>query len=291
MTALALWASLFVVSAPAQAPAVSLVDLLVEGQTLYTMAVDKQPESLTAALDLVRQAERAVAPETVRKRLPAGARPDTQDLTVLGALRARISTLTSTIEKRRDYFTRQFEDIQYLVKRKRFDDARSALDRLPADAPTADPACPFADLRREIDRAMPIRRAQPPGTASGTASGTTSRPATNRKLLATGILATAVLAVTGAAVHNSMNQKYDQMSFLPPGSNQWWALYDAAEGQRRARNGLYAATVGVGAAFAIAGAIRANSSPSRMLAPFGPHSFVGFSFDPHRPAIMVVKIF
>jgi hypothetical protein len=309
MTAFALWASLFFVSASAQAPAkppmqsptpaptqvVSLVDLLVEGQTLYTMAVDKQPESLTAALDLARQAQRAVADETVKKRLPAGAHPDEHDLTVLGALRARISTLASAIEKRRDYFKGQYEDIQNLVQRKHFDEARSALDRLPADAPTADPICPFADLRDEIQRAMPIYRAQPLGTASGNpaASGppASSSPTSNRRLLATGIVVTAVLATTGAAVHSSMNQKYDQMSFLPAGSYQWWALHDEADQQRRVRNGLYAAAIGVGTAFAIVAAVKANSSPSRALAPFGPHTFVGFSPDPHRPAIMVVKIF
>jgi len=111
MTAIA-WATLlflFVfapVQAPVQAPAktppaVSLVDLLVEGQTLYTLAVDKQKEDLTAALDLARQAQRSVADDIVKKRLSRGEHPEPQDLAVLGALRARISVLVSAIEKQR----------------------------------------------------------------------------------------------------------------------------------------------------------------------------------------------
>jgi hypothetical protein len=87
--------------APYTQQTMTLVDLLVEGQTLYTMAVEKQAESVTAALELARQAERAVAADTVKKRLAAGARADPQDLTVLGALRARVSTLTHDQEKRR----------------------------------------------------------------------------------------------------------------------------------------------------------------------------------------------
>jgi tetratricopeptide (TPR) repeat protein len=89
-----------------QAPAkttqtVSLVDLLVEGQTLYTLAVDKQKEDLTAALDLARQAQRSVADDTVKKRLSRGEHAEPQDLAVLGALRARISVLVGAIEKQR----------------------------------------------------------------------------------------------------------------------------------------------------------------------------------------------
>jgi hypothetical protein len=164
MTALMLSASLFFVSADAQTTAqppaqtkttpqaVSLVDLLVEGQTLYTLAVDKQPESLTAALELARQAQQAVADETVKKRLGAGARPDDRDLTVLGALRARISILVSGIEKRREYFAQQYTDIEKMIQRNRLADAHLALDSVPADAPTADPVCPFADLRAELQR-------------------------------------------------------------------------------------------------------------------------------------------
>jgi len=125
MTTLAVWASLLVALAPAQAPTkpptqsitqtVSLVDLLVEGQTLYTMAVDKEPESLTAALELVRQAQTAVSDDTVRRRLLGGVRPDPQDLTVLGALRARISILAGSIEKKlaEDYRT-QADTAKYL---------------------------------------------------------------------------------------------------------------------------------------------------------------------------------
>jgi len=280
MTALALWASLFVVSAQTQT--VSLVDLLVEGQTLYTMAVDKQPESLTAALDLVRQAQRAVDGDAVRKRL-AGARADAQDLTVLGALRARMSTLATSIEKRRDYFKRQFQDIQFLVHRKRLDDARLALDRLPADAPTADPACRFDELRAELERLIATRRAQELGKISS------SSP--KRGLLVGGIVAAAALAGAGAAVHHSMNTTYYEMSFLPPGSYQWWNLYDEAVGMRKARNGLYSAAFGVGAAFAIVGAVKAHTSANRSFSPFGPRTWVGFSVDPRRPSIMVVKVF
>jgi hypothetical protein len=132
------------------------------------MGLDKQAESLEAALDLVRQAQRAVADDTVRKRLPAGARPDAQDLSVLGALRARISTTASAIEKRREYFKGQFEDIQNLVQRKRLAEARVALDHLPADAPTADSACPFASLRAEVDRTIAL--ANDYRTQAGTAS-------------------------------------------------------------------------------------------------------------------------
>src|SRR5436190_20927579 len=98
MTATAALIALLFVSAPqAQGQTVSIVDILVEGQTLYTLAVDKQPESLTGALDLARQAERAVAADTIRKRLPADARPDPQDLAVLGTLRARTAILVSGI--------------------------------------------------------------------------------------------------------------------------------------------------------------------------------------------------
>ena len=82
-------------------PNVSLVDLLVEGQTLYTLAVDKQKEDLAAALDLAHQAQRSVSDDTVRKRLSRSERADPQDLAVLGALRARISVLVSSIEKKR----------------------------------------------------------------------------------------------------------------------------------------------------------------------------------------------
>jgi tetratricopeptide (TPR) repeat protein len=397
--------------------------LLVEGQTLYTMAVDTQPENLTAALDLARQAQRAVADETVRKRLPAGARPDAQDLTVLGALRARISVLASAIEKRREYFRRQFEDIQNLVQRQRLDDARSALDRVPADAPTADPACPFADLRAELGRTMAIARDD--RTQAGTAAsmgladdavrlyrraqavdpsgadydalgqdardrasflgakrkeigsllenrrlssaarematvdpllpvdeglyqfqalkadlhkrqdelsdtvhaaqaamnsrqyaaaerlwraaadldrdqlfedgirraqelGKASGQTPNRKWWVGGVLVTAMLAGTGVVVQHSMNETYAQMSFVPPGSPSWWSLHDNAEGLRKARNGLYVAAIGVGAAFSIYGAARANTSPSR---PLAPRTWVGFGIDPRRPAIMVVRTF
>ena len=151
MTA-ALISLLLVSTAQAPAQAVSLTDVLVEAQTLYTLAVDKQPESLTAALELAQRAERAVADDTIKKRLPAGSRPDPQDLTVLGSLRARIGILVSGIDKRRDYFIGQFEDIQKLLSKDRIDEARVALDHLPADAPSADPACPFADLRSELDR-------------------------------------------------------------------------------------------------------------------------------------------
>jgi tetratricopeptide (TPR) repeat protein len=404
---------------------VSLVDLLVEAQTLYTMAVDKQPESLTAALDLARQAQRTVADEAVRKRLPAGIRPDAQDLTVLGALRARISTLVGALEKRRDSFKRQYEDIQSLLQRKRLGDARIALDRLPADAPTADAVAPFADLRAELDRTIaaaedlrtqgdtaksqgladdavklyrraqaidpsgadydalcqeardhasfltnkrkeirglledrrlssatremaaieallpvdqalyqfealrveirarqeelsatviaaetamasreyataerlwreaalmdrdqlfedPIRRAQDLGKASGPKS---------HKAMLQGILWTAVLAGTGVAAHQSMSEKYDEMYYFPPGSNQWWNLYDDAERMRKTRNGLYVAAFGVGTAFAIYGAVRANTSPGRSFSPFGPKTWVGLNVDPRRPSFMVVRIF
>src|SRR6187431_2854460 len=65
---------------PKNPPAVSLVDLLVEGQTLYTLAVDKQKEDLAAALDLAHQAQRSVADDTVRKRLSRSERADPQDL-------------------------------------------------------------------------------------------------------------------------------------------------------------------------------------------------------------------
>jgi len=435
MTACAVWVSLLLVSAPAQAPTkpptpsvpqtVSLVDLLVEAQTLYTMAVDKQPESLTAALDLARQAQRTVADETVRKRLPAGIRPDAQDLTVLGALRARISTLVTAIEKRRDYFKRQFDDIQSLVQRKRLSDAQSVLDHLPPDAPTADPASPFANVRAELTRTIAIaddlrtqadtakaqgladdavklyRRAQaidPSGAdydalceeardhaafltakrkeirtflenrrlssatremaaveallpvdqalyqfetlrveirarqeelsatviAAETAMasreyataerlwreaalidrdqlfdepirraqdlGKASRPRSH-KALVQGILWTAVLAGTGVAAHQSMTEKYDEMYFFPPGSYQWWNLYDDAERMRKTRNGLYVAAFGVGTAFAIYGAVRANQAPGRSFEPFGPKTWVGFNVDPKRPSFMVVRIF
>lgn len=172
MTTIAMWATLLflLVSAPAPvssnaqgqdqtkttAQTVSLLDLLVEGQTLYTMAVDKQQENLTAALDLARQAQRAVDEGTVRKRTSAGVRPDPQDLTVLGALRARTSVLVNDIQKRREYYHRQYEDIQKLIQQKRLGDAKSALERLSADAPTADPDCPFADLRADLKQAMAI---------------------------------------------------------------------------------------------------------------------------------------
>jgi hypothetical protein len=262
---------------------VTLVDLLVEGQTLYTMAVEKQAESVTAALELARQAERAVAADTVKKRLAAGARADPQDLTVLGALRARVSTLTQDLEKRREYFDRQFDNIQDLVHRKRFDDAQMALDRLPADTPTADAAYPFANLRADVDRAMAARRAE--------ASVKASRPASHRGLVVGGILTTAALVGAGVAVHHSMADKYYEMSFLPPGSYEWWNLNDAAEGQRKARNGLFAAAVGVGAAFAIIGAVTTHPSANRTFSPFGPRTWVGFSIDPRRPSITVVKVF
>jgi hypothetical protein len=168
MTTFAMWATLLflLVSAPVPAPsrtqtqnttqAVSLLDLLVEAQTLYTMAVDKQKESLTAALDLARQAQRVIDDGTVKKRTSAGVRPDPQDLTVLGALRARISVLVGDIQKKREYYHRQYEDIQKLIQQKRVADARSALDRLPADAPTADPDCPFADLRADLKQTIAV---------------------------------------------------------------------------------------------------------------------------------------
>ena len=168
MSAFARWATLLLLfaAAPQPTPAtaqtkatpetVSLIDLLVEAQTLYTLAVEKQQENLTAALDLARQAQRAVADDTVKKRTSNGARPETQDLTVLGALRARISVLVSDIPRRREYFRRQYEDVQNLVRQKRLKDARLTLDRLPADTPTADPDCPFADLRAELDRTIAL---------------------------------------------------------------------------------------------------------------------------------------
>jgi len=297
MTALMLSASLFFVSAQAQTTAqppaqtkttpqaVSLVDLLVEGQTLYTLAVDKQPESLTAALELARQAQQAVADETVKKRLGAGGRPDDRDLTVLGALRARISILLSGIEKRREYFSQQYTDIEKMIQRNRLADAHLALDSVPADAPTADPVCPFADLRAELQRLESQAHAK-----ELKSSGSIG----NRKWLTQGLVFTAVLAGTGTAAHFLMNDKLDQMSFVPPSSSEWWGLYDNANQLRQVRNGFYAAAVGAGIAVTIYVAVkgsRANTKPSRALAPFGPNTWVGFNIDPKRPGLMVVRVF
>jgi hypothetical protein len=239
MTTLALWVSLLFVSVPAQAPAqaqtktpppaVSLVDLLVEGQTLYTLAVDKQTVNLTAALELARQAQQAVADDTVKKRLPAGARPDDQDLAVLGSLRARISVLVASLEDQ-----------------------------------------------------IRLEKLNKPSGAS------------NKKWLTQGLIFAAVLAGTGGAAHFAMNDKLDQMSFVPAGSSEWWALYDNADQLRQVRNGFYVAAVGAGVAVTIYGAVkgsRSNKSPSRVLAPFGPRTFLGFNIDPRRPAFMFVRIF
>jgi len=378
MPALALWTSLFFVSAPAQAstkpptPAptqvVSLVDLLVEGQTLYTMAVDAQRESLTAALDLARQAQRAVADDTVRRRLPAGAHADAHDLTVLGALRARISTLASALERaiaedyrtqaarassmgladdavklyrraqavdpsgadydalgqaardRASFLSAKREEIRSLLENRRLSSAAREMATVEPLLPVDEGLYQFQALKADLvkrqdelsdavraaqaamdsrqyasaerlwraaavlDRDQPfeaeIRRAQDSGKVSGHTQ--------NRRWWVGGVLVTGMLAGTGLVVQHSMNETYDQMSFVPPGSSQWWNLHDNAEGLRKARNGLYVAAIGVGAAFSIYGAVRANTSPSR---PLAPRTWVGFGIDPRRPAIMVVRTF
>ena len=292
--------SLLIISAQ-QAPAqpVSLTDVLVEAQTLYTLAVDKQPESLTAALDLARQAQRAVADDTIRKRLPAGAQPDPQDLTVLGSLRARIGILVNGTVKRRDYFIGQFQDIQKLLARERFDDARAALDNLPADAPSADPACPFADLRAELDRNVAQIRRRDSSTPASHAAGT---PATygagtpaNRKGIAAGVAFTTVFTVAALAAHSSMNGTLDRMTSLPPGSVDWWAASSDADQMRKIRNGFALAAVGTGVALTIYGAAKAarnNTAAGRSSAPPSkPRTWVGFNFDLRNPAITVVRIF
>jgi len=281
ITATAAWISLLVLASP-QAPAkatVSLVDVLVEGQTLYTLAVDKQQESLTAALDLAHQAQRAVADDMVRKRLSGGVRPDPQDLTVLGSLRARIAILVKDIEKRREYFNGQFVDIQKLLQKNRLDEAQSALQSLPADAPTADPACPFADLRAELDQAVALARLQAANTSP------------NKKVITQGIIWTALFTGVAVAAHSSMNGKLDDMYYLPAGSNLWWSTYDDAQQMRKIRNGFAVAAFGMGAAFTIYGAARHHSASVRPFSPFGPRTWVGFNFDPHKPAIQVVRIF
>ena len=127
---------------------------MAEGRRLYTLAVEKQQESLTAALDLARQAQRAVADDAIGRRQSAAARPDAPDVTVLGTLRASISALISGLEKRRESFRHLYEDIQDTFQRKRLGEARAALDRLPADAPTEDPEFPFATLRADVERTI-----------------------------------------------------------------------------------------------------------------------------------------
>lgn len=289
MIATAALVALFVsASQQTPAPTVSITDVLVEAQTLFTLAVDKQPESLTAALDLARQAQRAIADDTIKKRLPAGAHPDPQDLTVLGSLRARTGILVDGLEKRREYFIGEFEAIQKLLERQRFDEARLALEHLPADAPSADPACPFADLRAELDR-------------NNSSGNSTVKPATaqpkapaGRKVIVAGSVAAAVFAVSAVAAHNSMNSSLDQLSFLPPGSLDWWSTSNDVDQMRRVRNGFAVAAVGTGVALAIYGAARSarnNTATGRAPAPSRPRTVVGFSFDPRNPAITVVRIF
>jgi hypothetical protein len=285
MTATAALVALLV-SASQQTPAqtVSITDVLVEAQTLYTLAVDKQPESLTAALDLARQAQRAIADDAIRKRLPAGAHADAQDLTVLGSLRARTGILVDGLDKRREYFIGQYEDIQKLLERKRFDEARLALQHLPPDAPLADPACPFADLRAELDRSTALTR-----TKAASAPGPS-----NRKWIIAGTVSAAVFTVSALAAHNSMNASLDQLSFLPPSSLDWWTTSNDAEQMRRIRNGFAVAALGTGVALAIYGAARAarnNTAAGRSPSPSRSRTLVGFTFDPRGPAITVVKIF
>lgn len=144
---------------------------MAEGRALYTQAVDKQQESLTAALDLARQAQRAVADDAIGRRQSAGARPDAPDVTVLGSLRASISALISAMEKRREYLQQQYDDIQRAVQRKQLAGANAALDRLPADAPTADPAFPFTTLRADLERTIALAETYRKQAAAASALG------------------------------------------------------------------------------------------------------------------------
>jgi tetratricopeptide (TPR) repeat protein len=126
---------------------VALVDVLVEGQSLYTLATERAPQSLSEALDLARRAQTLTADATLRQQGwdPRTSRPD--EVGRLAALRARIAELIGTLDGRYTSLLEKYRNIQSTLKERKISATLEALSNLPSDMPTADTKLPFGELR------------------------------------------------------------------------------------------------------------------------------------------------
>ena len=151
---LALLLSIGMIEPTPQVPGrpVSLAEVLVEVETLYTLSVERASTSLTEALDLARRAQLASSDETLRaKGIDAGGAAE-REKTYLPTQRAKIAALITSLEARHASYLRRYQTIQSFVRAGQLAEARLALADLPSEAPTSDNRMPFADLRAEIER-------------------------------------------------------------------------------------------------------------------------------------------